>query len=243
MLTRRRLIRGSAVTALTLAASRPAATRADPPTLSAELTAFFQGALALGASVRSGALSPTDWQEAMEPLLSRAPLDRIHAELGVDRLRRHARRVTRGCAVVPLTIPAELGAEDGAAMRLFFFERGRTDPPHVHFNSVTAHLVIAGRFEVRHWDRVREEALGFVLRETHDRTIEAGDATSISEARDNGHWHRCVERGVLLDLEQGRLDPSIPPRRRQMIDLGDAAREGEFFARSIGHSVALRRYG
>jgi quercetin dioxygenase-like cupin family protein len=160
-----------------------------------------------------------------------------------------ARSISRGCATLALPYPAELGGDEGAAMRVFFFESGRTDPPHVHFNSVTTHLVLEGRFQVRHWDRVREQAAdapggaGFVLRETHDRTIGPGESTSISEPRDNGHWHQCLARGVLLDIEQGRLDPSIRPRRRQMIDLSAATREGEFLAPAITNGLALRRYG
>jgi hypothetical protein len=48
---------------------------------------------------------------------------------------------------------------------------------------------------------------------------------------------------VLLDIEQGRLDPSIPPRHRQMVDLAAATREGEFFAPALSNTLALRHYG
>ncbi len=243
MLTRRHLLRGTAASAILLGAGRTSRVRADAPAFSPELMAILREAVRLGVAVRSGSLTQTEWQDAIGPILGRAPLDLLRRDLDVDRLRRRARRVSRGCAVVPLDLPASLGAGEGAAMRVFFFEAGRTDPPHVHFNSVTTHLVLEGRFRVQHWDRVREERDGFVLRATHDRTIGPGDSTSISEPRDNGHWHQCLARGVLLDVEQGRLDPSIPPRRRQMIDLSAQTSEGEFFARAIGNATALHRYG
>ena len=209
---------------------------------------MFSDALARGRALREGRITPMDWQDQMPALLARVPVDAIARALDLPRLRRRARTVTRGCATLSLPYPTELGGDEGAAMRVFFFEAGRTDPPHVHFNSVTTHLVLEGRFEVRHWDRIREDArgsraTGFVLRETHDRAIGPGESTSISEPRDNGHWHRCLSRGVLLDLEQGRLDPSIPPRNRQMVDLSAARREGEFFAPAITNALALRRYG
>lgn len=243
MIGRRHLLRGTAASAILLAAGRSGRARADGPVLSPNLADALREAVALGAAVRSGALTQTGWQDAIGPILARVPLDTLRRDLDLESLRRRARRVSRGCAVVPLDLPTALGGPEGAAMRVFFFESGRTDPPHVHFNSVTSHLVVEGRFRVQHWDRVREEQGGFVMRATHDRTIGVGESTSISEARDNGHWHRCLARGVLLDVEQGRLDPSIPPRRRQMIDLSAETSEGEFFARAIGHATALHRYG
>ncbi|MBN8610882.1 MAG: hypothetical protein J0L92_09880 [Deltaproteobacteria bacterium] len=243
MLTRRHVLRGTAAGAILLATGRATRAQADVRALSEGLATVLREALALGAAVRSGALSQTGWQDAIGPVLSRVPLDALRRELDLEALRRRARRVSRGCAVVPLTVPTDLGAGEGAAMRVFFFEAGRTDPPHVHFNSVTSHLVVEGRFRVQHWDRVREQPDGFVLRATHDRTVTVGESTSISEARDNAHWHQCLSRGVLLDVEQGRLDPSIPPRRRQMIDLSTQRADGEFLARAIGQATALHRYG
>lgn len=213
------------------------------------VAAMFREAFTQGRAVREGTISPTAWQDAMPGVLRTVSIEALVRALDLPRLRARARTVARGCATLVLPYPAALGADEGAAMRVFFFEAGRTDPPHVHFNSVTTHLVLEGRFQVRHWDRVREQAAdatagaGFVLRETHDRTIGPGESTSISEPRDNGHWHQCLSRGVLLDVEQGRLDPSIPPRHRQMVDLSAATREGEFFAAAISNALALRRYG
>lgn len=145
-----------------------------------------------------------------------------------------------------LRIPAleQLDHAEGAAMRVFFFRAGRTDPPHCHFNSVTAHLVLSGQFRVRHYERVREEARGFVLQPTRDRRLHPGDVTSISELRENAHWHEAITDGVLLDVEQGRLDPTLPIRRRQMIDpTTHPAADGSIFAPRLTTAEALRRFG
>lgn len=254
-------------TTLLVAGQRASRAHAQTDAMDPAVAAMLREAFAHGRAVREGTLSPTAWQDAMPGVLGRVSVEAIARALDLPRLRARARPVARGCATLALPFPDELGADEGAAMRVFFFEAGRTDPPHVHFNSVTTHLVLEGRFQVRHWDRVREQArdaarstrghstrahstrdhsmegAGFVLRETHDRTIEPGESTSISEPRDNGHWHQCLSRGVLLDIEQGRLDPSIPPRHRQMVDLAAATREGEFFAPALSNTLALRRYG
>ncbi|MBX7197717.1 MAG: hypothetical protein K1X94_37065 [Sandaracinaceae bacterium] len=246
MLTRRGLCRGSVAGAILLATGRAASARADVRAPSAELPPAVSGllreALGLGRALRRGDLTQHAWQERMSTLLASIPAPTIAAALDLPALRARAPRVRRGAAIVTLPFPETLGGDEGAAMRVFFFEGGRTDPPHVHFNSVTTHLVLEGRFRVQHWDRVREEASGFVLRPTHDRELVAGESSSISEERDNGHWHACLDRGVLIDVEQGRLDPSIPPRNRQMVDLS-GQRDGEFFAPSLSRAVAMRRYG
>lgn len=216
--------------------------RADPPALPDEVARLFREALALGTALRRRRLTQEGWQDAMPSLLASLPADTLRRALDLARLRARITPPRRGCVVLPLPFPAALGGDEGAAMRLFFFEPGRTDPPHVHFNSVTTHLVLEGRFRVQHWDRVREEADGFVLRATRDRTLGPGESSSISEVRDNGHWHQCLERGVLIDIEQGRLDPTLAPRNRQMVDLSRAG-PGEFHAAPLSRGAALRRYG
>ena len=135
--------------------------------------------------------------------------------------------------------------EDGSDMKVFFFKKKRSDPPHCHFNLVAAHIVLEGRFRVRHYARVREEDGGVVLRPTHDRMIGPGDVTSISDDRDNAHWHYAETDGVLLDVQQGRIDPRIPIRRRQMLDLDAATPLSDdlVWAPHLTKGRALRQYG
>ena len=49
---------------------------------------------------------------------------------------------------------------------------------------------------------------------------------------------------MLIDVEQGRLNPAIAPRNRQMIDPTAAARaDGTIVARAITGEEAHRRFG
>ncbi len=216
------------------------------PRASAQSGAFavLREAAELGRRLRRGDIGPIDWQDAIGLTLGGCSPLELREALDIDALQRRLTHVRRGAAIVSLPIFDTLGAEEGAAMRAFFFEAGHGDPPHVHFNQVTAHIVLSGQFRVRHFERVREEPTGFVLRPSHDRVIEVGDVTSVSDLRDNAHWHHALTRGVLLDVEQGRLDPSIPIRRRQMIDpAGPMRADGSIFAPSLARGVALRRFG
>lgn len=205
---------------------------------------MLRAAIALGRRLRRGEITPLDWQDAIGPTLQSCPADAIWDALRVEEVRRRVPALRRGASIVRVPLYEQLGAEEGGVMRLFFFEAGRGDPPHCHFNQVTAHMVLSGRFRVRHYERLREDPGGFVLRPSRDRVIGVGDVTSISELRDNAHWHHALTRGVLLDVEQGRLDPSIPIRRREMVDLeGTPLADGAIVAPRIERARALRLYG
>lgn len=205
---------------------------------------MLEEAIALGRRLKRGEITPIDWQEAIGPTFRRCSIAELRGALEIDRLRSHVPVLRRGAAILRVPLFDGLEAEEGAAMRVFFFEAGRSDPPHCHFNQVTAHMVLDGQFRVRHFERLREEPDGFVLRPSHDRVIEVGDSTSISDLRDNAHWHHALTRGVLLDVEQGRLDPSIPIRRRQMIDPGGPTlADGSILAPRLTRTAALRLYG
>jgi hypothetical protein len=216
------------------------------------LTAFAQAhpasvlgsALMLGRRLRRGEITQTQWQDQIGPIMQGVTPDELAAAIELESLRARAPRVSRGMAMVPLPVVRTLEHDDGAAMRVFFFRAGRTDPPHCHFNSVTAHMVLAGRFRVRHYERLREEPGRFILRASRDRRIGPGELTSISEVRENAHWHEALTDGVLIDIEQGRLDPSIPIRRRQMLDPTTAPlADGTIVAPALSVSQALRRFG
>ncbi len=219
---------------------------------SRSLSAFAQShplsmlsdALRLGQRLRRAEITQTDWQDQIGPIMQRVTPDELAAAIELEALRRRAPHVTRGTAVVPVPQLNSLAHDDGAAIRVFFFRAGRTDPPHCHFNSVTAHRVLSGRFRVTHWDRIREEPGRFILRPSRVRTIGPGELTSISELRENAHWHEALTDGVLIDIEQGRLNPAIPPRNRQMIDPTAPARaDGTIVARALTGDEAHRRFG
>lgn len=206
--------------------------------------AMLREALALGRRLRRGEITQFQWQDAIGPILRGATIEEIRDAIGLEMIRERTPRVRLGAGIQNVPLLARLDPDDGAAVRVFFFGAGRTDPPHCHFNMVAAHIVLAGQFRVRHFERLRETADGFVLRPSHDRVIGVGDSTSISDLRDNAHWHAALTPGVLLDVEQGRLDPSLPIRKRQMLDLGVPPNaDGSILASCLDRQTALHRFG
>jgi hypothetical protein len=206
--------------------------------------AMIREVLELGRRLRRGEITQVQWQDAIGPILRGASIEEIHDAIGLEMVRERAPRVRLGAAIQTVPLPSRLDPDEGAAVRVYFFRAGRTDPPHCHFNQVTAQIVLAGQFRVRHYERLREAVGAFVLRPSHDRVIGVGDCTSISDVRDNAHWHAALTDGVLLDVEQGRLDPRLPIRRRQMVDVGVAPlADGSIVASCLDRQTALRRFG
>lgn len=215
--------------------------RAAPQT---HAVAMLREALELGRRLRRKEITQLQWQDSIGPILRSATVEEIRDAIGLEMIRERTPRVRLGAAIQSVPLVARLNPDEGAAMRVFFLQAGRTDPPHCHFNQVTCHIVLAGKFRVRHFERLREVPGGFVLRPSHDRNIEIGDSTSISELRDNAHWHAAITDGVLMDIEQGRLDPSRPPRNRQMVDVRTPPQaDGSFLAPCLDKETALRRFG
>lgn len=211
----------------------------------AEPVEVLRRAVHLGRRLKAGEITPARWQEAIDSTLRSCSVADFRAALDLDRLREEAGSVPRGASIIRAPFVRELGGAVGSDVKVFFLERGRSDPPHCHFNMVAAHIVLEGSFRVRHFERVREERGGVVLRPSGDRVIGPGELTSITDERDNAHWHLAESDGVLLDVQQGRLDPSVPIRRRQMLDVdrGVARADGTLLAPRLGRATALRRYG
>lgn len=217
------------------------------PPVSAQSPAFaaLREAVALGGALRRGEITQTGWQDRVAPVLRRRSVAELAAAIDLPALRARAARVVRGASILRVPLLDALDPDEGADVKVFFLRAGRSDPPHVHFNLVAAHIVLEGRFRVRHFSRLGEEDGGFRLRPSGDRELGPGELSSISDDRDNGHWHQALTDGVLLDVQQGRIDPTRPIRRREMID-PERARplpDGALHARRLDRVTALRRYG
>jgi hypothetical protein len=234
-LGRRTMLGGLAAIALA-----PGRTRAQ-----SDAATVLRDAIALSGRLACREISPVEWQDAIERTLGGTDVAGIASIVGVEGLRRTARRVERGASVVMVPATTGLRAPDDGAIKVFFLEAGRSNPPHCHYNMVSAHLVLSGRVRVRHFAREREDESWVDVRPTIDRVLGPGELTTVSDARDNVHWHMALEPSVLFDVLQGRLDPAIPARPRSLLDpdRGTRTAEGWIRAPRIDRERALERYG
>jgi hypothetical protein len=191
-------------------------------------------------------LSPAAWQDAMAELMRGVDAEDLARSIDLDALLAQVPAVDRGAAVLPIQLfPEGVTPHPEFGTRLFVFKKGRANPPHAHDSMVSMHYVLRGSFRARHFDRVRDEPEHLVLRPTLDRTLRSGDATSVSDQRDNVHWHVAETDGILLDVVRAGLSASVPTTTRFVDPVrADKLAEGLLRAPCIGSvEEALARFG
>ena len=102
---------------------------------------------------------------------------------------------------------------------LFEFAPHNVITPHGHRHMVSAHLVAAGRFRVRNFDRLGDEDGAMRLRPTRDYVAEPGQVSTMCSERDNIHWF--VPQGgpaTTFDIVISGLDPGAPDPLIQAVD-------------------------
>lgn len=116
---------------------------------------------------------------------------------------------------------------------------------HGHRHMVSAHLVVAGRFRVRNFDRLGDVGDAMRLRPTRDHVVGLGAVSTMCAERDNIHWF-VPQRGPATTFEMvvSGLDPGAPDHLIQAVDPLRARREadGTLIAPIIGFADSSRRY-
>jgi hypothetical protein len=196
----------------------------------------------LCADLHVRALGQADWQSKMEELFARVDLPDLLRSIDFDRLVRAVDYPDDRAAVIEVDLPRLTFDR-----KIFALRRGRAIVPHGHRNMVSGHIVIKGRMHVRHFDRLRDEPDHLVLLPTIDREASAGDATTISEVKDNVHWFRATsETAATFDVIADNLDPSRGFAYRMDFvdpDRAEVLKDGTLRARRLDLEEALRLYG
>jgi quercetin dioxygenase-like cupin family protein len=164
----------------------------------------------LACSAHAGELEPAAWRTEIAALFASVDVTELVRALDVSHLVAGAPTVARGASVVRIPPRRDFPRSEGVAAKLFCFAAGRANPPHAHDNMLSMHLVLAGRFHVRHFERIRDEKKAIWISPTVDGVLGPGEQTSISDAADNVHWHHAESDGVLLDIVAADLDRQRP---------------------------------
>lgn len=191
----------------------------------------------------------TAWQDRVEELTARVPLQDLLAAIDFERLRRdftfpEDRANTRAA---PLPRPDGIPDELAFHSKIFGLRRDTAIVPHGHENMASMHVVLKGAFALRHFHKVEQREEAILARPTIDRVGRPGDASTISDERDNIHWFRALEDGSFtLDVIVLDLDPERGfPYRMLFVDpdRAEAAGDGLLRLPRIGAREAIDRYG
>ncbi|MDZ4775863.1 MAG: hypothetical protein SGJ23_03655 [Alphaproteobacteria bacterium] len=141
---------------------------------------------------------------------------------------------------------------DGAPRRLayaaalFDFAPRNIITPHGHKHMVSAHMVVAGRFRIRNFDRIRDAgADAMIIRPTRDYVAGPGSVSTMSSARDNIHWFVPVGGpSTTFDVIISGLDPGEDDYEIRAIDPlgGRRMADGSIIAPVMDFADASRRY-
>ena len=208
---------------------------------------WIEGQQEIAEALAAGRISGLDWALEVERLAAEVDLAELMA------LVRRSRLVPAGAASHndPAKRFVRFLDEEGLPRRLaygaalFDFAPGNVITPHGHRHMVSAHMVAAGRFRVRNFDRLGDEGEAMRLRPTRDYVAELGAVSTMCAERDNVHWFVPVGgAATTFDVIISGLDEGAPDYLIQAVDPLRAQRQadGTLLAPIIGFEESSRRY-
>jgi hypothetical protein len=221
--------------------------RGSPAPGDARVRSWIETQQQIAEALAAGRMRSLDW--ALE-------VERLAGEVDVEELMAAVRRsrVTegrRGSHNDPEKRFVRFLGEDGEPRRLaygaalFDFAPENVITPHGHLHMVSAHMVVAGRFRVRNFDRIGDEDGAMLIRPTRDFIAGPGRISTMCPERDNIHWFVPVGGpATTFDLVIDGLDPGAPDFLIQAVDplAAEARPDGALRAPVIGFEESARRY-
>lgn len=199
--------------------------------------------------LRSRSLTLVQWQERIEALLNRIELTELLRFIDFEKLTRTFEFPDLGVNTKGVAFPKLEGLPQNLAFhkKIFGVKKSRAIIPHGHKNMVSAHLVLKGEFQLKHYDKLSEEDEHLIIMPTIDRIAAAGSSSSISDEKNNVHWFITrSDYAFTFDVIMTDLDPkhgksyeidNIDPQNAEKLS-GNMLR-----VRKLGVEEALKKYG
>jgi hypothetical protein len=201
----------------------------------------------IARALAAGEIGGGAWAAEVERLAARVDVAELMAEVSLAQVT----LAGRGSHNDPVKRSVRFPDPDGTPRRLhygaalFDFAPHNVITPHGHKHMVSAHLVVAGAFRVRNFDRLRDEGEAMVIRPTRDHVARVGQVSAMCAERDNIHWF--VPQGgpaTTFDIVISGLDAGMPDHEIRAIDPVGGRRlgDGTILAPVMGFAEASRRY-
>ncbi|MBL9103478.1 MAG: hypothetical protein JNL82_21205 [Myxococcales bacterium] len=171
---------------------------------------WLRDLVAMAKDLRGRRLTDLEFQGHLEELFKRVDLEALVKLIRLDEVER--RLVAGGSTTqeVGLQLLDGLPAGAGFNRRIFACSRGRSIAPHGHVNMCSGFLIIKGAWRGRHYARVETHAQHCVIVPTIDEAFVAGDASTISDHRDNVHWFVADSPvAYIFNVHVAGYDPDI----------------------------------
>ena len=203
----------------------------------------------LGRDVRGQTLKQIDWQKKVEELLAKVDVPELLKFIDFDKLQKSVKFRDRGEASLRPKFPKVEGLPTDLVFghQIFALGKDRSVVPHGHDNMATAFLILKGKFEGKHYDRLADEGKFMIIRPTLDRAFGVGEVSTVSDHKDNVHWFKATsdDGGFIFNIHVMNVDPSSGRRANRIyIDPnGEKLSGGRIKARRINGDEANKLYG
>ncbi|MEL6256369.1 MAG: hypothetical protein AAFR87_30480 [Bacteroidota bacterium] len=140
--------------------------------------------------LRKAGISPSEWQDKIELLYKRVELEELLKYIKFEELIKGFEYPDLGVATRYVKFPKMEGlpARTSFTKKIFGMKKGRAIIPHGHANMSSAHLILKGEMQLRNYNNHGQEDRHMFISPSSDRLIKRGDASTISDERDNVHW-------------------------------------------------------
>lgn len=199
--------------------------------------------------LRRDALTLAQWQERIETLFDRIEPGEMLRFIDFDKLTRQFEFPDLGVSAKPVAFPKLEGLPPNLAFhkKIFGVKKDRAIIPHGHKNMVSAHLVLKGEFDLRHYDKLEEEPEHLIITPTIERRAVAGTSSSISDEKNKIHWFITrSDYAFTFDLIMTELDPNFgKPYDIDNLDPHQAEKlsNNRLRVRKLGVEEARKKYG
>ena len=202
----------------------------------------------LAEDVRDQKIKQVDWQKQVEALFQKIdPADAMRL-IDFEALTKDLKIVDNGANSLRPKFPKVEGlpTEYVFGRQIFALKKGRSVVPHGHNNMATAFLILKGDFHGRLYDRVKDEESHILIKPTVDRDFHTGEASSVSDHKDNVHWFQAKsETAFIFNIHVLNVSPGKGESTgRVYVDPnGEKVEGGLLRAKRLDHKEAHKIYG
>lgn len=203
----------------------------------------------MAADVKGQKLTQRQWQTKIEELFAKVDLPALLSMIQFDKLAKDAAPPDVGARSLRFDFREVEGLPTKLVYgrQIFALKKGRSVVPHGHNNMATAFLILKGKFQGRHYDRVEDHADHYVIRPTIDKQFGAGGVSSVSDFKDNVHWFKSIddEPAFIFNLHVLGVNPDNkePTGRLYLDPNGEKLAGGLIKARKIEYEESNKLYG
>lgn len=198
--------------------------------------------------LRGHKLTDVQFQAKMEDLYRRVDLAALAGAVKLDEIESRSKLPANGALSRSISFAGVEGLPAGLGFgkQVFGCKKGRSIVPHGHANMCTGFIVLKGKWQGRHYDRLETHTDHYVIRPTIDRAFGPGEMSTISDHKDNVHWFRAATDGAyIFNVHVIGYDPAIsgPSGRLYLDPEGEKLSGGRVKAAKMTSSQCHKKYG